>query len=143
MADFVLRIGRLRRINRRENVERRILDRTNPLEVLTEEEVRDRYRFYPSTVLYIVGLVEEVLTTPTFRASPLPPLLCVMTTLYFFATGTHHIAVADVHGVSRSSVGRAVDRVVDALLRLMDNFIKMPDRANETMKEFYNIASKY
>ncbi|KAH3896012.1 hypothetical protein DPMN_020183 [Dreissena polymorpha] len=88
MAAFVDRINRLRR---RQLIERVVADRSNPLEVLSAEEVRERYRFCPETIHFIVGVVFNVLDSPTSRSLPVPTLLSVLTALQFFATGCHHL----------------------------------------------------
>ncbi|KAH3755829.1 hypothetical protein DPMN_190528 [Dreissena polymorpha] len=105
MAAFVNRVNRLRR---RQLIERGFADRSIPLEVLSSEEVRERYRFRPETIYFIVGIVFNDLDTPTRRSLPVPPLLSVLISLQFFATGCHHLLLTAIHGVSRCSVGRSV-----------------------------------
>ncbi|KAH3853214.1 hypothetical protein DPMN_095736 [Dreissena polymorpha] len=107
MAAFVDRINRLRR---RQPIERVFADRSNPLEVLSAEEVSEMYRFRPETIHFIVGVVFNDLDTPTRRSLPVTPLLSVLTALQFFATGCHHLLLTAIHGVSRCSVGRVINQ---------------------------------
>ncbi|XP_052805702.1 putative nuclease HARBI1 [Mya arenaria] len=61
--------------------------------------------------MILVGIVEPTIGTATMRSNPLPPLLTVLCCLQFFATGAHHIVIAQAHGVSRSAVGKAIHAV--------------------------------
>ena len=115
MADnYIERLQRLQRFYRfrQQRVPRLFSDRANPLEMLSRVEIREKYRFLPETIVMIVASVFPALDTPTGRSMPLPPLLV---TLQFFAMGAHHLLIAEIHGISRPSVGRAIDRVTHAL----------------------------
>jgi hypothetical protein len=141
MADIVRRLRRIRYIRNRLPFDNRVFrDRANPLESLSREEIRDRYRFYPESVIYLCQLVN--LERDTKRSSPLPPLLTTLVALHFFATGTHHIVTATLHGISRSSVCRAVKQFTDALCELINQFVNMPvgDALTTVQRAFYNIA---
>ncbi|XP_053378145.1 putative nuclease HARBI1 [Mercenaria mercenaria] len=139
MADFVRRLERLRR---RQRVERVIPGRINPLEVLSRSEIRQRYRFHPKSIVFLLGMIFNALESPTFRSSPLPPMISLLVTLQFFASGAHYLVIGDIHGVSKSSVSRAVRRTTAAICSLRDRYIKFPrnDAARAIHKEFYNIA---
>ncbi|KAH3709278.1 hypothetical protein DPMN_068740 [Dreissena polymorpha] len=68
-------------------------DRLNPLEVLSDEEVFRRYRFRGRTIMDIVEMLFPFLERPTKRSSPLPPLLSVLVTLYFLASGANYMVI--------------------------------------------------
>ena len=146
MADnYIERLQRLQRFNRfrQQRVPRLFRDRANPLEMLSRVEIRERYRFFPETIVMIVASLFPALDTPTGRSMPLPPLLSLLVTLQFFATGAHHLLIAEIHGISRPSVGRAIDRVTHALCGLMGTHIYMSrDDAEKRAKkrQFYSIA---
>ncbi|XP_052778725.1 putative nuclease HARBI1 [Mya arenaria] len=126
-----------------QRIPRVLKDRAKPLESLSGVEVRERYRFYPETIVMIVGVVFNELDAATRRSLRLPPLLSVLVTLQFFATGAHHLLIAEIHGISRPSVGRAIDRITNALCRHINKFISMPVNDAERRiekKEFYSIA---
>jgi hypothetical protein len=66
------------------------VDWENPLEMMPETEIFKRFRFRPDTILFIVGLLivlEPILKRDTLRSCALPPLLQVLVTLRFLATG--------------------------------------------------------
>jgi len=70
------------------------VDRTNPLEVLTEEEVFAKYRLRTQTILYLVDLCDDV-RRRTYRSFAIPVLLAVLTYLRFAATGAIQLMVGD------------------------------------------------
>ncbi|XP_052261316.1 putative nuclease HARBI1 [Dreissena polymorpha] len=75
-------------------------------------EIRERYRFFPETILFLVNMLN--LERATERSCPLPPLISTLAALHFLATGTHHIVTAGLHGISRSSVSGAVKQFTDS-----------------------------
>ncbi|XP_069105078.1 putative nuclease HARBI1 [Argopecten irradians] len=119
------------------------VDRTNPLETLNEDEVFRRFRFRPRTIIFIVGLIENVVTHRTKRSLALPPLLQVLVTLRFLATGAFQQLIGDsLNRISQPTISRIVRRVTRALTSLVKDFIKFPTgRAATTVKqEFGSIA---
>ena len=72
----IRRVGRVRR-------PRLFQDRTNPLEYLSEDEVYNRFRFRPDTIVYILKILPN-LASDTYRNSPLPALLQVLVCLRFW-----------------------------------------------------------
>ncbi|XP_052224249.1 uncharacterized protein LOC127839897 [Dreissena polymorpha] len=137
MAEIRRRIRQLRRVVR---IERVFQDRLNPLEVLSDEEIVRRYRFRSRTIMDIVEVLFPFLERPTKRSSPLPPLLSVLVTLYFFASGAHYVVIEDVHGVSAPSICRSVNSVVKLLARMGLHRIKFPRVLGDTKAKFYSIA---
>lgn len=73
------------------------------------------------------------------------PINQLLITLRFFATGSHQLAVGDLHGVHVSTVSRIIKRVTNSLVhRLRNKYIKMPatGREIETNQQlFYEIAN--
>ncbi|XP_052790083.1 putative nuclease HARBI1 [Mya arenaria] len=117
-------------------------DRNNPLEILDVESVRKRYRFFPDSIMILVGIVEPTIGTATMRSNPLPPLLTVLCCLQFFATGAHHIVIAQAHGVSRSAVGKAIHAVSVILAGLLNRYVKFPTglEIESVKRKFYSVA---
>ncbi|WAR07780.1 LOW QUALITY PROTEIN: HARB1-like protein, partial [Mya arenaria] len=117
-------------------------DRNNPLEILDVESVRKRYRFFPDSIMILVGIVEPTIGTATMRSNPLPPLLTVLCCLQFFATGAHHIVIAQAHGVSRSAVGKAIHAVSVILAGLINRYVKFPTglEIESVKRKFYSVA---
>ena len=136
---------RLRRQRQRNNaIPRRILDRSNPLEGLSEEDIFDRYRFFPVTIFFIVDLLKDNLMFNTRRNNPLTPLFQVLVALRFFATGSFYITIGDTLNISKSAVGRTVRRVSYLLCQLANDFIQIP-RGEELLQvkaAFHKIAGK-
>ena len=59
--------------------------------------------------------------------------------LRYFATGSKYIDIADVHGVSRSTVCRAVKSVSDFFHHNLSRYVCWPDKTSEKA----NIAYKW
>ncbi|XP_030749237.1 putative nuclease HARBI1 [Sitophilus oryzae] len=88
------------------------------------------------------------LTKPTvmqnFRGGCVPPLLQLLLTLRFFATGCMQITAADFIGVSRATACRVISRVTTALAALRPRYVKMySDNAEmqRASEDFYGLAS--
>ena len=78
----------MRRQRQRNNaIPRRILDRSNPLEGLSEEDIFDRYRFFPVNFFFIVDLLKDNLMFNRRRNNPLTPLFQVLVALRFLQQG--------------------------------------------------------
>jgi len=131
-----------------ENVEnvprRRLFDRENPLDGLSEMEVYRRYRFIPATILTLLNLVADSLDFGTLRNSPLLPIqqLCIF--LRAMATGSFQLVVGDTVRVSQPSVSRCCRRVGRAIARLARRYVRFPDREEcKTLKSrFQSIAGE-
>jgi hypothetical protein len=76
----------------RNRLPRRILrDRENPMELLTENEFRMRYRLSKDTVRdVLVPMVPP--QNADSRGLPLPPILKILTCLRFYATGSFQVS---------------------------------------------------
>ncbi|XP_048759899.2 putative nuclease HARBI1 [Ostrea edulis] len=137
------RSQRRRRRHRQRIAYNRLVDRENPLENLCEVEVFKRYRFRPDTVLYITGLLAPSLTHETLRSCALPPLLQVLVTLRFLATGGFYSLISDTFSsISPPSICRAVRDVCRGLCWVARQFINMPTgpRMVQVKQEFFAIA---
>lgn len=76
------------------------------------------------------------------RNNPISPMLQILITLRFYATGSFQIVEGDLCGVSRSTVCRKIRRVSKQIAQLSIQFIKFP-QGNERMKviqDFYEMA---
>ncbi|XP_062598669.1 putative nuclease HARBI1 [Saccostrea cucullata] len=123
-------------------VPRRMQDRTNPLESLTEEEIFSRYRFRSATIMFICGVLENGLKHKTKRSSPLPTLLQVLLALRFYATGAFYQLIGDSLAISKSAAGRAVRGVTSLLCNLTRQYIRFPSvpEIAEIRTKFYCLA---
>ena len=130
-----LREGRLRR-------PRLFQDRSNPLEVLSEDEVIERYRFRPCSIMFIIGLID--VATVTARSFALPPLLKLLVCLRFLATSSLHLVMADTVHISRQTAGRCIRDVANKIAGLRAQFIRFPrgEDAVKTKRDFAKITGK-
>ena len=120
---------RNRRAIRRERIFR---DRTNPLDLWTDQQMHAKYRFSRLACLNIIDLLQDQLQHTTSRNHALPPSLQVFIALRFLGHGSlTDDAGAEPHGVSVPTACRAVRRVVRALCRLKSRFIKFPNTPEE------------
>ena len=133
---------RQRLANLRRN--RLILDRTNPLEVLSGDQIFERYRFQPDTIVSIVRRLERVddsLRCVTHRSKSLPPVLRVLVALNFFATGTFQITLGDTVRIHKSTVSRCIRQVTQGLILLAEEEVKFGgcEDLKKTKQEFYDL----
>ena len=81
-------VNNRRQRHRQRVAHNRLVDRENPLEMMPETEIFKRFTFRPDMLLFIVRLLlESILKRDTLRSCALPPLLQVLVTLRFLATG--------------------------------------------------------
>ena len=118
-------------------------DRSNLLDLPSDKEFR-RYRFRPETILFFMSLLQS-LNSKTKRNCAVPPLLQLLVTLRYLATGSMHLLIGDSVGVSRSTVGRIVWRVTRLLCDLSAQFIKfLTNQAAVQVKNgFTAVAGNY
>ena len=128
--------GLLERENRRAIRRERVFrDRSNPLDLWTDQQMYSKYRFSRLACLNIIDLLQDQLQHATRRNNALPPSLQVFITLRFLGHGSlTDDSGAEPHGVSVPTACRAVRRVVRALCRLQARFIKYPSTPNEVQR---------
>nr|XP_022302702.1 putative nuclease HARBI1 [Crassostrea virginica] len=113
MAAFMMVADeQVRRNLRRQRVFR---DRQNPLDFYDDMDIIHRYRLDRQSIISIIDLAEDSLERPTKRSGSLPASLQVFAALSFFASGTQQRVIGDTLGISKSSVCRSIDDVINAL----------------------------
>ncbi|RUS83586.1 hypothetical protein EGW08_008640 [Elysia chlorotica] len=124
---------------RREKVFR---DRHNPLEVLTETELLQKYRFPRWAILQLTDLINQSIAHPSGRSGAVPALLQVCLTLKYLAGGSFQDAVGENLGLHQTTVSRTLHRVLDALVELGPRYIRKPSQEEAQMQKqmFRNIA---
>ncbi|XP_048237834.1 putative nuclease HARBI1 [Haliotis rufescens] len=135
--------SRKRRSRRRQVITRRLTDRENPLEYMSDDDLFLRFRFRAETILYIVSLVSNRLQRPTQRNSPLPTPTQVLVTLRFLATGGFYSLISDsFSAISAPSVFRSVRDVCISLCSAAYQFVRMPtgSDADTTKQKFHKIS---
>ena len=140
MAELLAADITLRRSMRRQRV---FIDRLNPLEILhSEEDVKERYRFFRPTIYAILRDILDDIQRPTYRSESLPPLLVLCSALRYYAIGSYYTVLGDCKRISKASVCRSVKVVTEALCKRAGQVIKWPSEEGlEVLKErFYEIA---
>ena len=133
-------VGFLRRRDRRAIRRNRIFrDRTHPLEIYTDNKVFKKFRFHRHAMLELTESVEDEIIDVLLRKGALTPLLQVLLTLRFYATGTFQDVVGGLIGVSQVTASRTITRVTDVLVRHVPEWIRMPTRreADIAKRRFY------
>ncbi|XP_051165640.1 putative nuclease HARBI1 [Leptopilina boulardi] len=127
-------------INRRPRI---IKDRINYMETFDDVDFVRRFRLSKNTVNELLIEIQDQLQSATQRNHAISPIIQVLLTLRYYATGSHFIAAGDFSGVSKSSAHRIVHRVTAAIARLAPDVIKLPASPQEisaTQIDFYAIA---
>ena len=112
------RLGRLNRINRirefrerRNQIARALRDRSDLMQCFSDVKFCRRYRLEKRNVWYVLNLLQDDLLPVLYRNNTLPPLLQVLISLRFYASGAFQINVGDLMVVSQATVSRVVKRV--------------------------------
>lgn len=127
----------LERALRRERVFR---DRSNPLEIYSDPELIERFRFPQETILLLAGKLEDRITPGTARNHSVPTVLQVCVALRFYATGSFLNSVGDAVGLHKSTVSRIVYRVSSEISKMLPEFPTNPNALNKLKVEFHAIA---
>ena len=77
--------------------ERLFTPREDPFFRLTPKEIKDKYRFYPHTIMDICRLVQKELERPTKRSNPLTVQQVVCVSLYILAHGKYWNVIHNTH----------------------------------------------
>jgi len=118
-------------------------DRTQPLDILDDDELVMRYRLNRQCIVDLCDLLANDLQRSTRRSGALSVSTQVLVALRYFATGSFQRVDGDLHGISQSSVSRSVNAVAKALSRHAPKYIKFPtdETSQQHIKaEFYDLA---
>ena len=108
-------------------VQRRILDRTDPL-CVTDSELLRRYRFPRPTIIELIGIVKSEIEPVTKRSNSLPAVLQVCITLNFYATCCLYSNLQLSFGVSIASISRILHKVSRVFIaKLLPDSVTFPD----------------
>ncbi|KAJ8309920.1 hypothetical protein KUTeg_011785 [Tegillarca granosa] len=142
MVIIIARLRRRRAVLRRQKSFKCVL---NPLNGLTDGYIFCRYRFRRETTIFLVTLLSPAIQYHTSRSMAVPPLIQILATLRFLATGSFYRLVGDSLGLSIASVARSVDRVTSAVCRLSRTYIKFPtgQYLSDTKKKFFELAVNF
>ena len=124
-------------------LERRFLDRSNPLEKCRNDaECIERYRFRHGTIYVFMALIFNDLKRATARSFALPPMLMLCCALRFFAIGPFYLTLGELYSVTKSSMCRIVHQVTSALIKYRATYSKFPstEPLDDVIRRFYEIA---
>ncbi|XP_041357801.1 putative nuclease HARBI1 [Gigantopelta aegis] len=117
-------------------------DRDNPFDRLSDECFRMRFRLSKNTVRVVTNIVRADIEQPTRRNHAVPCELQVLLALRFYATGGFQLTMADLHGLSQTTVCTVLKRVTNAIDRLRPQYISFSnnEEMNDLKERFFNIA---
>ncbi|XP_052082587.1 putative nuclease HARBI1 isoform X2 [Mytilus californianus] len=107
---------------------------------LSNDELRERYRFGREGIMFISNLVSNDVSRKTKRNHALTVPQQVMVTMRFLATGSFLQVVGDTIGLHKGTVSRIVSDVLNSLCDKRDEFIKWPRNVDETRGDFYRLS---
>ena len=133
MADYIHREYRREIEQLERNVQRNVPPRrvlggmNNPLEYLTDEQFRSRYRLRKASYRHLLALLHDELEHISQRGRPVPPHMQLLCALRFYASGTFQEVCGDLQNISQPSRSRIVYKVSRVLAAQRAQFIRFPD----------------
>ena len=103
-------------------------DRRNPLEDLSPELFKYRYRLTKEVVQDLCVLLNDDFERGRNRSQALSVSIQILVTIRYLATGSFQQVSADVHGIHRTIVCKTIHKVTQALCRHSKTFIKFTIR---------------
>ena len=135
IAAIILHQRRRRRVLR---INRIFRDRSQPFDAWDDDKQFSKFRFRRQDILSITDDIEGDADI-AHRTGSLSPLLQVLVTLRYYASGSFQDVCGELIGIDQSTVSRTVTRVTDTFLRQVPTRVKLPDqrRADRTKAKFY------
>uniref|UniRef100_A0A3P9HEC7 Putative nuclease HARBI1 n=1 Tax=Oryzias latipes TaxID=8090 RepID=A0A3P9HEC7_ORYLA len=119
------------------------VERAQPLEQYTTEDLYACFRFGNADIKYIADLVRPKLQRRTRRSHSLSVEQQVLIGLRFYASGTFYQVVGDNIGVGKSTVSDVVKAVSIALASLVNQFVSFPNDVQiaQTKHTFFTLGN--
>ena len=107
------------------------------LDDFNDEYLKSRYRFGRESIDFLIDLLSDDLKRRTARSHAIDPLVQVLVSLRFYASGSFLEVIGDTFGLPKSSVSRIVTDVSAALVGKQSEFIVWPsnDAERQEIKE--------
>ncbi|XP_064467817.1 putative nuclease HARBI1 [Ornithodoros turicata] len=121
---------------------RQLLDRENPMELYSDVEFLQRFRFTKNVVLSILSQLTLPDVTDN-RGHPLPPMLKLLVTLRFHGAGAFQTVISDLVKISQPATCNAIWAVTRSIAsELYPKYVKFPSasEAPSVMARFHSIA---
>uniref|UniRef100_A0A1Y1MXP7 Putative nuclease HARBI1 n=1 Tax=Photinus pyralis TaxID=7054 RepID=A0A1Y1MXP7_PHOPY len=101
--------------------------------------------FNMNTCYSVYYQILECIQNNTFslRYHEIDPLNQLLITLRFYACGSFYITLGDFIGIHKTTAGRIIKRVTQALLTIRGNYIKFPENEEEkrrVQERFFHVA---
>lgn len=118
-----------RRRRRREQLLRKpriFRDHTQPLETFDDEEIYRKFRLPRDVIMQLTDELTDQIQHAN-RLGSLPPLMQVLLTLRFYASGAFQDVCGELISVSQHTASRTIRRVTAALLHTVNQWICFPN----------------
>ena len=109
------------------------------MDVYTDSEIRDRFRFRRDSITFITELLYNDLMRPTRRNHALTVETQVLIALRFLACGSFQQVIGDVIGVDKSTVSRTIYSFCNAIKRKSPEFIQFPHSDDDRYLELESL----
>ena len=117
--------------------ERVFRNRSDPLESMGDAELYRKYRFDRAGILLLADSLNN-LSSKTQRNHALPAHLKVLMGLRILGSNCFQNFMTDAIHVDQSTVSRAFDQFLDAMIEIVPQLIKWPANSEETKKYFFD-----
>ncbi|XP_066602277.1 putative nuclease HARBI1, partial [Prorops nasuta] len=111
-----------------------IRERINWFDVYDEVDFKKRFRLTMEQTSFVLRKIEHRLIHATEKNHGIPPIIQLLVTLRFIATGSFLIVVADFCGISESSAHGIIHKVILAIAELSAEFIKFPSEPEDVLR---------
>ncbi len=101
---------------------RKIRDFLNSVEFYDGDTFSKSYRFSKEYVIRLNKKIEPAIRHGSDQNAAIPPILQLLTSLRFYATGCFQMVNGDLFGVHKSTVSRIVGRVSQAIAALKNQY---------------------
>jgi len=120
-----------------------IRERPDHFNVWSDEEFLNRFRLKKDTIKFILRLIEPKIKSQTSRNNAVTPAQKLLMTLRYYATGSFIATCADFAGIHKTTGGKIIVQVSEALGALRSDFIRFPTtnaQIRQVRQDFFNIA---
>ena len=109
------------------------------LATMEERDVIKKYRLDTHTIMDLCTMLEVDLLPKNRNPTAISPIVKILASLHFFATGSFQNTVSVSGGMSQPTFSVVLDEVLFAVVKHMDTFIHLPkhDELNGVKADFY------
>ncbi|XP_030749561.1 putative nuclease HARBI1 [Sitophilus oryzae] len=122
VKDFLEYFDNVEEVSENRVHKRCICDAENPIEFYEDQAFCYRYRFSKTFVLNVL----LPLVANSLDSEPVSPLIQLLTSLRYYATGDFQLVNGDLRGISRESVSLIIKNVSEGIARHLRDYIQHP-----------------